>query len=275
MRKGDLLTDNFLEILLAVIGLVLVGYVAYQIYQVTVNQDVTIAKKMLDSLEAKINLLNVGEEGEYTLKGPCKEAGKCDWYLMGWGKTDLHRPEKCYFKSCMCACKGTPTGFSSGISPELTSGIIRVCSSDNPGKDFSSSSYVDVGYCDQEYTRCWFDTRSISSSSPSLTGEIKTYVACVSGTSNRGVLLPEPKPGLLPLCQTAGYCRFFDEEDFTVGSNYFTGGSIPNPQYALGERSGLSGPLISGNVPGEGVRLEPLNLLNVHKTAEGVTIKSV
>ncbi|MSS74793.1 hypothetical protein EXS73_01065 [Candidatus Pacearchaeota archaeon] len=110
MRKGDLLTDNFLEILLAVIGLVLVGYVAYQIYQVTVNQDVTIAKKMLDSLEAKINVLKVGEEGEFSLRTPYSSKEASNWFITGWSNTDLHRPEKCYFESCVCACRGIGNG---------------------------------------------------------------------------------------------------------------------------------------------------------------------
>lgn len=192
MRKGDLLTDNFLEILLAVIGLVLVGYVAYQIYQVTVNQEATIAKKMLDSLEAKINLLNVGEEGEYTLRAPCKKGGtnaegtpklECLWYLTGWGKESLDRPEKCYFKSCVCVCK--------------------------------------------------------------IDGKLST-------DKDR--------------CQVNGYCRFFEDEHITIISNYMSGQS--------GGSAGVGAAPAIIPVAGTGIKLQPLHLLKVSKTTEGVTIRS-
>jgi hypothetical protein len=105
-RRGDLLADNFLEIILAVLGLIAVGYLAYQIYQVSVNQESTIAKKMLDSLEGKINRLQIGETGSYTLKTPCEIKGECDWFLAGWSTEDLDRPDKCSLESCVCVCKG-------------------------------------------------------------------------------------------------------------------------------------------------------------------------
>ena len=59
------------------------------------------------------------------------------------------------------------------INPELyNSGIIRVCSTYNPGKqvtlsgeyDTTNSSYdrwKDVGYCDDSTIRCWLDTNSV------------------------------------------------------------------------------------------------------------------
>ena len=48
------------------------------------------------------------------------------------------------------------------ISPELYNrGIIRICSTDNPGSQTDPSRFIDVGYCDTQQVRCWIDQRSI------------------------------------------------------------------------------------------------------------------
>ncbi|MDD5191925.1 MAG: hypothetical protein PHH54_04475 [Candidatus Nanoarchaeia archaeon] len=64
-------------------------------------------------------------------------------------------------------------GAQEAISPELYKrGVIRVCSSQNPGKavlpsgelDVTNSTYdrwKEVGYCDDQSIRCWLDTKSV------------------------------------------------------------------------------------------------------------------
>jgi hypothetical protein len=48
------------------------------------------------------------------------------------------------------------------VSPELYNrGIVRICSSENPGSKTDPSRFVDVGYCDTPQIRCWIDQRSI------------------------------------------------------------------------------------------------------------------
>jgi hypothetical protein len=54
------------------------------------------------------------------------------------------------------------------LSPELYSqGIIRVCATDNPGKQVisdkssTSSRWKEVGYCDDQSIKCWLDTDSV------------------------------------------------------------------------------------------------------------------
>ncbi len=41
-------------------------------------------------------------------------------------------------------------------------GIIRICASQNPGGSINPRRYVDVGYCQDEKTRCWLDQNSVS-----------------------------------------------------------------------------------------------------------------
>lgn len=134
MRRGDFLVENFLEIVLAIIGLLMVGYAGYLIYQASAHQDVAIAKKMLDSLEAKINRLEVGQSGTYTLQTPYRKDGN-SWFLTGWGKDDADRPEKCYFQSCVCACAGKGTTVSTYANTCQTNGYCRFF--DIPSLSFS------------------------------------------------------------------------------------------------------------------------------------------
>ncbi len=66
-------------------------------------------------------------------------------------------------------------GVQNTIQPQLyNSGIIRVCSSSNPGKQVAVvstsdntgtnySRWQDVGYCDDTRIRCWLDTNSVKS----------------------------------------------------------------------------------------------------------------
>jgi len=73
-------------------------------------------------------------------------------------------------KDCM---SGTPSiyslaqpniqeGVQEAISPEMyKEGIIRVCSTDNPGKQTAPTRWKDVGYCDNEKVKCWLDTHSV------------------------------------------------------------------------------------------------------------------
>lgn len=273
MKRGDVLADNFLEILLAVIGLLAVGYFAYQIYQVSVNQETTIAQRMLDSLETKINRLEIGEAGEFTMKTPCKDSNKCSWFLAAWGKEDVNRPEKCYFKSCVCACNDPAHRETLPVktNPVFFDGVVRTCSSDNPGVTFDSSLFVDVGYCDQPSLRCWLDTRGAQR--PPSSDPITTRLDCISGTSNFGVTFEYPVQELSTICQINGHCRFFSEERVTLISNYLVGSSIPNPHYQLGTSSGSQGPLISGQIQGSGIKLQPLSLFKITRDANGLTIQ--
>ncbi len=42
-----------------------------------------------------------------------------------------------------------------------TVGVVRVCSTDNPGLGTDPSRWVDVGYCDNPKIRCWLDKKSV------------------------------------------------------------------------------------------------------------------
>jgi len=63
-------------------------------------------KKTLDNIIGKIELLQDGENNTFIIQG---FTGSKDWYLVGWSKEEEIRqgkPEKCFFESCVCICKG-------------------------------------------------------------------------------------------------------------------------------------------------------------------------
>ena len=101
--KGGLITD-VTSLIIAIIGISLLFFGFYQLYKVIVNQDSEIAKKTLNIIEAKINYLEEGQTGKFPIKGP--KGPDREWYLLGWGKENSERPDKCYFDSCICICEG-------------------------------------------------------------------------------------------------------------------------------------------------------------------------
>jgi hypothetical protein len=53
-------------------------------------------------------------------------------------------------------------GIQEAAQPEIYKrGIIRVCSTDNPGKQTNPEKWKDVGYCGNEKVRCWLDIDSV------------------------------------------------------------------------------------------------------------------
>ena len=53
-------------------------------------------------------------------------------------------------------------GVSEALNPELyNKGIVRVCSSANPGQGTDENRWTKVGYCTDKNTGCWLDTQSV------------------------------------------------------------------------------------------------------------------
>lgn len=99
-KKGDL-KEEMPTVIIAVLGLVLIGLVAYKIYDATASQDEKSAKRLADLVEERINIASEGEERDFTFQGFGK---KPFWYLCGWGESQQGIPEKCFPDSCVCVC---------------------------------------------------------------------------------------------------------------------------------------------------------------------------
>lgn len=103
-RKGDL-TREILGVIIALIGLLIIASIIWKLYNLNISQDEENANNILDSVMAKINAIEEGQNTSLIIQG---FNGANEWYLVGWNKDDSLnlKPEMCFDTSCICACKG-------------------------------------------------------------------------------------------------------------------------------------------------------------------------
>jgi len=76
-----------------------------------VNQENMNVQKTIDTIMAKIDGLKKGEGNDFTIQG---FKGAENWYLVGWDKDEVGRPDKCFvFNGCICLCKLGPSEYFS------------------------------------------------------------------------------------------------------------------------------------------------------------------
>lgn len=107
LKKGDLL-NVVGGVILAVVCLLVVFGFAVKLYNLRTNQEDENAKKTLDLLMSKIELLQDGQATNVTLQG---FDGFQNWFIVGWNKSvdTRSKPQKCFFESCICVCNGAPS----------------------------------------------------------------------------------------------------------------------------------------------------------------------
>jgi hypothetical protein len=101
-KKGEFLTKEGLELLLAVIAIILVVYVVGALWNIFVNSEEQNAKKTANLIEAKINALGEGQGNIFLVQG---FSGSENWFITGWSTKEPNRPDACYFDSCICVCR--------------------------------------------------------------------------------------------------------------------------------------------------------------------------
>ncbi|MBI2451659.1 hypothetical protein HYV50_01110 [Candidatus Pacearchaeota archaeon] len=101
-KKANL--SNLVGAIIAIVGLSLFFFVAIpRLYgTITSDKETESAKSLANVVEAKIKAFL---ESDFTAANITVQGFNENWYLAGWGKNDLDRPEKCYFDSCICICK--------------------------------------------------------------------------------------------------------------------------------------------------------------------------
>lgn len=108
MRRG-METNEFLGLVIAIIGVVLLGFFGVKLYNFFVDQEMKNAQAFVDDLAAKIDLLGEGENNTFALRGVS------GWVLTGWNKevpialegqiiNQTLKPQKCFENSCICLC---------------------------------------------------------------------------------------------------------------------------------------------------------------------------
>jgi hypothetical protein len=109
MRKG-METNEFLGFIIAVIGVVLLGFFGVKLYNFFVDADMKNAQAFTDDLSGKIETLQDGQNNTFLLRSVK------GWVLVGWNK-DIpiakkgeiigkdRKPQKCFDNSCLCLCE--------------------------------------------------------------------------------------------------------------------------------------------------------------------------
>ncbi len=125
-KKGNILPDNTLEFIIAILSIVLVIvpgiYFGYKFYTLYANAFPEQAREMIKIITAKTNAVGDGESLRFAMPGLCVDEGRkgeCSegYYIAGWSVEDNKRPERCSLKSCLCVC-GPVSGLSSGVLPK-------------------------------------------------------------------------------------------------------------------------------------------------------------
>ncbi len=99
--------EEFLRIVLAVIivaGIVFAGFLLVGKFRE--NNEQRNAQKFIDSVLDRYARLEIGENNTFIFQG---FRGGGNWYLTGWSDSNPSRPQKCFFASCLCVCKGGPS----------------------------------------------------------------------------------------------------------------------------------------------------------------------
>ena len=100
-NKKGIGLPNVLSIVLAIAGILLISYAAYQLYNFFGSEKDANAQEFLEGLIGKIDNLEDEETGTFAMRW-------IEGYrVMGYDKS-LPReevPEKCFFESCICICK--------------------------------------------------------------------------------------------------------------------------------------------------------------------------
>jgi hypothetical protein len=115
-RKGEL-RDYIGDIVIGVLCLLLIIFAVIIVYRIFANQESENAKRTIDNIEAKVNALNEGQENKFLIQGFSSKNG---WIIAGWGKEDANRPDKCFFRSCLCICPDFDVGVDDLFGPEIS-----------------------------------------------------------------------------------------------------------------------------------------------------------
>ena len=102
--KKAILKEETLKLLIAVIALILLVYLAVQLYGIFIAKpEIEKARSTFDALSSKIQALDNGAV-EYTVTNPE------GWYIVAYNKELVDKdetramPEKCEEKDCLCIC---------------------------------------------------------------------------------------------------------------------------------------------------------------------------
>jgi hypothetical protein len=99
MNKTGDFQEHALGIIVGVVCLSLLLFAGWKFWEVSNVSAHEKAVEALETIALKLKAIEDGESTRFPLQGPK------GWYVQGWGVRETGRPERCYFKSCICACR--------------------------------------------------------------------------------------------------------------------------------------------------------------------------
>src|SRR3989344_6097370 len=104
-EKKAILMNNTLELILAAVGIaILVFFVLSKIFSNSgADQEAQSVKRLADKVEKISEIVHEDENFNLVVRGVYSLDN--NYFLTGWSKSSLDRPNKCYFNSCICVCK--------------------------------------------------------------------------------------------------------------------------------------------------------------------------
>ena len=153
-RKGafGITGEEVLKIILVAVIVVLLAFAGWKMIGFFRISEVDKAISVLDELEGKIEAVEEGSESILTVQSPCEENEDCEWYIQGWGRDDVGRPDRCFFESCICICEGLGASAcqneQNGVCREVgfdeveVKGISKVSRNLNPTKGISGGNSI-------------------------------------------------------------------------------------------------------------------------------------
>ncbi len=125
LKRGEF-TQEVLSVVVAVAGILLIGFLGVKLYNFFSSQDERNAGAFLDGLKAKIDALDETDycnqipqasppngqlsPPECVISNTFALRGVEGWFLVAWNK-DVpldDKPQKCFDKNCLCLCKDKP-----------------------------------------------------------------------------------------------------------------------------------------------------------------------
>lgn len=141
MRKKGILLPNIVTGIIAILALSAIAYFIWRgVTAIQSNEEQKNAQYTINFIKAKVDALEIGAKTTQNI-----QLFKSDgyWFISGWDKRNLDRPEKCFFDNCICLCKSnTPYIFVSYADSSIRSMYER------------EGYYVDKSFCqDNSYCR--------------------------------------------------------------------------------------------------------------------------
>ena len=121
-KRANMLTENAVGLVIGILCVALIIGVGFWLFNVFADSTNKNIKSTLDSIEGKMNNLQVGQESILVLPG-FKSADNL--FMYGWDADDLNKPDACLYNACICVCVHDTTADCFGLKDYCAKGMCQ------------------------------------------------------------------------------------------------------------------------------------------------------